>query len=337
MALLLLLWHHLFYDRTMPYNDYFNLGGILALGKVAVVCIALFVFLSGFGLSQSIKNKNVSIKKFYLRHLSKIYINYWLIWLIFVPIGVFVFGLTFDRVYGEYPIGKAFLTFIGLQYNFLEFGYNVTWWFITTIISLYLLFPLLNRLLKKWGLWFVCLCLIFGFIHIPSVCHVNLLLPIQQWLAVFVLGMLCSKTMAIQFIPNHRSHYFYYMVIVVLIIVFWRQLVGVVTGHKADFLLAPAIIILIYMAIPVNSVIGKALAVVGRYSMDIFLFHTFIYCYWFTDIIYYTKDPIISFVTLFVICMTIAFMLDKFKKFIKVDAILKKIDSIEFKNSKKMV
>ncbi len=54
-ALLLLLWHHLFY--THPEYGVFICESAIA----AKVCVAIFIILSGYGLSESMKNKSIGV------------------------------------------------------------------------------------------------------------------------------------------------------------------------------------------------------------------------------------------------------------------------------------
>jgi len=51
IALLLLLWHHLFYQ----HSEFGHLTYTLAV--LSKVCVALFVILSGYGYSESVKSK----------------------------------------------------------------------------------------------------------------------------------------------------------------------------------------------------------------------------------------------------------------------------------------
>lgn len=65
------------------------------------VCVAIFVFISGYGLTEKYKGKeNINLKKFYWNRFVKLFINYWFIWLIFVPISVLWLGPSFAEQYG---------------------------------------------------------------------------------------------------------------------------------------------------------------------------------------------------------------------------------------------
>ena len=86
VALLLLLWHHLFYQ-----NPEFGplVHGTAVLAKV---CVAIFVILSGYGLAESVRANPPGLLAFYKKRLSRLYLNFWFIAAIFIPIGVFFMG-----------------------------------------------------------------------------------------------------------------------------------------------------------------------------------------------------------------------------------------------------
>ena len=52
----------------------------------------------------------------------------------------------------------------------------------------------------------------------------------------------------------------------------------------------------------------------GKHSMNIFLFHTFIFGYWFKDFIYSSRNPFIIFFLLLGICVIISLILEQIKK-----------------------
>lgn len=99
-----------------------------------------------------------------------------------------------------------------------------------------------------------------------------------------------------------------------------------------DVLIYDAVIVqalvVAYKTMPILSVIEKGLAFCGRHSMNIFLFHTFIYYYWFREFIYATRNPLLIFVTLFAICLILSVIIEKLKRFIRFDKFVSKIDSL---------
>ena len=178
IGILLMLFHHLFYSpsSTSLYRDYFihvgahELGVVNQLGIYAKLCVAIFVFVSGYGLETTFLNKQVKTFYFYIRRFKKLYLNYWFIWLLFVPVGVFVFGRTPSNVYGNHVIIKMALDFWGLLNLTGGYGYNPTWWFYSCIILLYLGFPWIHKqLTNKWLLLLSFAILVSRFSALPII------------------------------------------------------------------------------------------------------------------------------------------------------------------------
>ena len=191
IALILLLIHHLFYIDNGLYDDITiaGRGVVQTIGLWSKICVAIFVFLSGYGLTaQMEKNSGVgNLARFYWRRFTKLMFNYWFIWLIFVPIGVFVFHYTFQDAYGNYAGIKFLLDATGLINAFGLYGYNVTWWFYSCIILLYILFPFLFRLLKKDAMISVLVVAVATYLPIP------IFVSARPYFLSFLAGMIYSR------------------------------------------------------------------------------------------------------------------------------------------------
>lgn len=138
IALIALLVHHLFYLRTGKYDDIHLTGDLYLfnqIGLVCKVCVALFVFLSGYGLTVvADRTGSINNRVFYVRRFTKLMSNYWLIWLFFVPVGIFFMGRTFPNVYADHSIGLCLLADLaGLSLALGVPSYNATWWFYSCI------------------------------------------------------------------------------------------------------------------------------------------------------------------------------------------------------------
>ena len=116
IAIILMFTHHLFTfpDRIRSGSEYLSLFSIsgdnieLIVGRFGKICVAMFLFLSGFGIyKQFIKDKN-NIYFILFNKIKKIYINYWIIFLIFIPIS-FVLGIR------EFNLVEFFNNFIAYK------------------------------------------------------------------------------------------------------------------------------------------------------------------------------------------------------------------------------
>ena len=288
-GIILMLFHHLFYSIwSQAYYDDFTLHGVGIINKIGLfckLCVAVFVFVSGYGLAVSTPN-DVSLKDFYQHRFKKLYLNYWFIWLLFVPICIF-YGRTFTVAYGENALLKAGLDFFGLAKMFGIESYNPTWWFYNTIVILYLLFPLLNKWLWKVPFLFIAFALTIVFVSFLPVINV-----IGGYLFIFIIGMFMAK-MPLEWIDNTKL---WHIVLSLIMLSAWRFTKYYPT-HITDALICSGIAILLFK-VSCDNWIGKIFEKLGKHSINMFLIHTFIFYYWFTKYIYITRNPILIFLSL---------------------------------------
>lgn len=321
IALLLLLCHHCFYTGE-PFDDIVinGLPMIACLGSFSKICVALFVFLSGYGLTkQTMAKGNIgNVITFYRRRYVKLMINYWLIWLIFVPMGVFAFHRTFPMVYGGHYIFRAFWDFLGLhQAVFNEAGYNATWWFYSCIIVLYLIYPIIWRFRR---LWFVMIpfAIVFemAIFHIPFFGSSN----IGPYFLSFVCGLSYAYVNPQVGTFDLKSKVI--LMFVLLLTCEYRFHIG------ATYLWDAAIIIIgtfVYSIISIPKYLSEILAFLGRHSFNIFLFHTFILVYYFHDYIYWSRNPLFIYLTLLSVCIPISMFIEWSKQYFHINELQKKL------------
>jgi peptidoglycan/LPS O-acetylase OafA/YrhL len=132
-------------------------GSFVAVSSVGFHAVAVFLVLSGFGLTYSLARTGEpegGWTGWYRGRLLRLFPMYWLAHLIYLvspfvarpePIDYrFVLSFLGDRVY---PLDTIF------------YYVNPAWWYFGLLVELYLVFPLLFRLLQKVGpTWFLLLC-----------------------------------------------------------------------------------------------------------------------------------------------------------------------------------
>lgn len=318
VALILLLIHHLFYHPNDGYNDIQLVGDHYIANSVAIwskLCVSIFVFLSGYGLTiGAIKSNGVqNVTRFYWHRFVKLLMNYWFIWLMFVPISVVCFGRTFADAYGSHIITKLIFDFFGIINCFGQYGYNPTWWFYSCIIVLYLLFPLFYKLLCKNPWCLLGLVVAVYFLPIPATNGICI------YCASFAMGMTFCK-----FRTNINKIAPSIWLTLFLILAVERFL-------SRDTMMFDAVLSLslvsLYNSIKLPNFICRPLEFFGKHSMNIFLFHTFIKTFWFKDFIYASRNPIIIFVLLLFVCIFISVILEQLKKLVRFDKIVNRVDS----------
>lgn len=282
IAICAMLCHHLYGfppEGVEPYT------GVLAwLGVLGKVCVALFLFCSGYGLAPNYAP--ISIKddlKFIVRRLVKFYLNYWVIFLIFVPITIFAFHRPLSAAYGEeYVWGHFVLDIFGLQgWN----SYNITWWFNTLIIILYLLFPLLYRAIR-WKPWFA---IIIGMIVMRLYTCVPFdNLDVCLWQFPFILGIVWklyeNKRVHVQeWLAGHKAIAVIASICLLIATVIIRMyaIIPHWSGMRIDGFIACAVALSVITILRSSKYLMSTFAFLGKHSMNIYMTHTFINAYWF--------------------------------------------------------
>ena len=297
IAIIGMLVHHLFYD-TMEYGALVN--HIAWLGKA---CVAIFLFLSGYGLTyqymRAEDNKTVrGTMKFLCRRFTKFYLNYWIVFLIAVPLGVFVFGRTLDVPYGTDSNHLLMLLTDFLGLNLYE-SYNK----FTSYKPLALL-----------GLPFAYLECTF---------------------CPFYFGIVASRYREdVNRFLNRLPAWSIILTSAVMIVVlcFVRQLSPIpsLQGTNIDALTTVFLSLLIVSWANVRHSEYRVLTYLGKHSMNMYLVHTFIFLYYFGDFIYQFKYPILIVLALLITSLAVSIAIEQLKKCISfykfLDYLLRKIN-----------
>ena len=316
-AILLMLFYHLFHEAA----DVENLGVIYAplskdlfisLSKFGNICVTLFVFLSAYGLSvgtekldyKSIREK--SAKRFFNLVLRFAF--------------AFIFSivclspwLNLKGLYGVGPQGA--LNFLADMTGFSElFGtptLNMTWWYMPLAYSLIVSVPFVYKLCEKTG-WL--LILIAGII--PSLLIPEINKPYYMYVMVAVWGVAAAKEgwldkclewklpTAVKVVPA---------LLAVAVCYFVRQ--NALVMDKFSFFSEGLIGMVFALAIAVLltniPAVGGVFRFLGKYSMNMFLIHSFIYMIIFRNFIYSFKYSALIWLVLTVTSLVVSVIMAK--------------------------
>ncbi|HHW7567491.1 TPA: acyltransferase family protein [Mannheimia haemolytica] len=132
IAIILMLVHHLFaYSDRYPEDAeiYFLSTSIRyeqILGEIGKYCVPIFMFIGGYGFAKSSnKGKHTS---YYLNKILYIFIGYWLVFIVFVPLSYYFSEWQFVSLEPRVIISN----FLGISNS-----YNREWWFFFTIYFTY--------------------------------------------------------------------------------------------------------------------------------------------------------------------------------------------------------
>jgi hypothetical protein len=252
--------------------------------------------------------------------------------MIFISLGIFVFGRNLSIVYEDSNQYRMLLTdFLGL--NGL-LSYNITWWFNQLIVCLYLCFPLLYFLLKKWKIFVLISSMLLWLIPIPIMPDV-----MRMWLIHFCMGIVFALN--IDGINNFLNRYSRFLLLAMLILmtcflVFARSMgfIPFFSGSRIDAFLIVNVVLLSVIAIRNIPCLSGLLQYLGKHSMNMYMVHTFIYYYWFNRFIYSFEYPALIFVALICTSLGISILLELLKAQIHLPAFVKainmKIDNMKF-------
>ena len=149
----------------------------------------------------------------------------------------------------------------------------------------------------------------------------------NQWLCPFVFGMYISyynsfDSISVRMNTNYKA--VYCSALAIMITAYLR---ATVFSEKTtiDFLFAFAIIIFSFLILSKISIINTALEQLGKHSGAIFMFHTFIYSYYFKNSIYFFKYAPLIFLVMVLVCYSVALALEWLKKLTRYDKLIKRI------------
>ena len=166
IAVLMLLFHHLFNDYPEyegHYVNYWPLTGdqVTNMALACRVCVAVFVFITGYGLAASYaktfprgrKETPRELTRFSLTRWWNLMTRYW-----FIVVLAWVSGQFLDRrpwdVYGPgflSTASRAVLDFLGFSEALQSGWFNPTWWYMSLAILMIFLAPLVLYAARRVG------------------------------------------------------------------------------------------------------------------------------------------------------------------------------------------
>jgi len=318
-AIVAMIVHHLFWDHP----EY----GVVthSVGVAGKICVALFVFLSGYGMATTFP-KNVggclnTAKTFFFflgKRYAKFFLNYWVIFFVSVPIGVFCFNRTLEVAYGENAniLLCFFKDVLGLQ-GFSS--YNVTWWFNELILTLWVFFPLFYYAMKNG---FIAVgVLVFLFINPGDILYISEFFAVC--LSIYMLPFCLGVATALH---SERINKIINVVparvvlcgslIASLCLFFLRgvPLLPSFSYFHVDPFLTVAFVLAVVSVCRATKLKFAMLQYVGQHSMNMYLTHTFILGYFFGEYIYGLKSPILMFIAVFGTSLFVSVVLEFIKR-----------------------
>ena len=342
LAIILMLMHHLWYfpDRIaggeLKYLiTMFDSSSISVLGLFGKICVAIFFFVGGYGIYKSSLKKNFNI----LNNIKKLYINYWKVFLLFIPIAFLFFSNQFPyctniNIYSKYAV----FGWKDIFNNFLGFSstLNSEWWFLYSYLIAIITFPLIKKIFSKHSTSFNLILIIIFTVLMANVFpaigdlkelgvlnnnffYSHFLRQTSPHISCFWLGILFAKDDLLfkchRCITDVIKLNIVVDIIGIFIIVYLRTMY---VGALLDILYVPLLIILFLDFIKRFKFLPRIFEMFGNNSTNMWLMHTF-YCYYFSvfaKIVTSTEWAVPSLIILVILSLTSSIIVNHFWKLI---------------------
>lgn len=311
IAICMMLFHHLFgFPERIPNEilDISLMGENLSyyLASFFKLCVMIYVFLGGYGNYHTFSYCKSMRQTIWclIGRIKKLYINYWKVFLIFIPL-LYIFN------YYVVDLGTFFKGFVGISHT-----YNSEWWFFfpyVVVVCLYAVgfnfFSIKGKgkriliepiIICVWGYYWNSLKLILE----SSIDFIIVLIIISglNFMPAFLCGAFFAKYDLLSKIKNILKKFKcnYLLIVFGMLSLIW---IRYNIGDGYDWMMATVFIIVI---LPItlmreNNPLSKILVRLGKESMTMWLIHTF-FCYqFFKNEIYFTRIPILIFFVLLII------------------------------------
>ena len=306
IAILFMLWHHLFL-HSVAYGAFTQ-----SLAVVFKVCVALFLFVSGYGLTKQyagLEKRNVRTTiRFLIRRFINFFLPFWFCFVLVVVVGN-ICGYTF---HDAYPATRNTFKCVILDF-FGQMGYDSylgPWWFNKMIIQLYLVFPFLYILLhnRYWaiiGLIAVVLVQLFAK-RIPG----NLFFIVEGGLPAFSFGMMASQCRIVPVIRKKTRKIVMAFVAVLTGIVLSVLLLKVIKDPNQAVLLRALLALCIVVAFKLfEGGDSHVLGFVGKYATIMYLTHALLLVL-LPRFFYFSRYSVLAFALFALVCLAFAMLID---------------------------
>lgn len=318
LAILMMLYHHLFATPEIFGIEYFSLlhiGGINVEQKMAwffKICVGIYAFVSGYGIYRSIeKTKYENTHSFWglllaeykiiFKKIVSFFLQYWLVFGIFIVIVGFVF---FKR---PFEIKEFLLNFFGISSS-----YNGAWWYVLQYMKMLLLFPFMDAFFtlfktKKAIITQVVLygiaIVAAGYLYVFKIGIIAQLLNFFMFafLLCFVMGYLISRyriyELAYKLIPE-KLLYVLGLLGMVFVIAARVKIIKDPASAGLDFIFVPVFVYGFCVLMVLLPKLSRFFAFFGGLSTYMWLTHVFFYDHYTKPIVLATKTSTGMFFTL---------------------------------------
>ena len=322
IAILFMLLLHLFCTRD--YNGLFTplitintIPLVYYFGLFGECCVAMYSFCSGYGLMCTYKNNPIEYDKKNKLRILKLYINFWIILLIFVVLLGYLTGKS-----NIYPGNLK--TFI-LNLTAISTSYNGAWWYLTTYILLVLISKPIHKLVQKYN---NILLAIISFI-VYFICYVEQVKfpivftnPLLNWMVIqisalgsnifpFFMGSIFADKKIFSYIYSKFNNVKFKNILCLLCIFSMLIFHGIVeTAFVSTFI--GIVFIILFNLINIPNFLNNILYYLSKHSTNLCLIHMFFYIIYFRNLVFMPKYPVLIFIWLLILYLVSSYIVNFF-------------------------
>lgn len=343
IAIIILLFHHCFLNAqrwaTVPYEKLATTKGwgyypisfapfsshtIQYLASFSKICVAMFVFMTGYGMwvSYESQKKKTTMSNYIKKRMVTLMTGFLIIFVVTeilaIPTGRFieVYGHDFRSV--VYMIIDA----LGLAKLLGTPLFCLTWWYMSLAIVLIMIFPFVHSIMEKYQ-WVV----VVASIIVPRACGFGQSTDLFRYLLAYTLGMYFAQYDLLarikeKFMEQNVAGKLLSLIVSLIglaVIIKCRQNAWI--GWKYldfwDGFAAMYVIVNSYIYILNGKWIVKGLGFLGKHSMNIFLIHSFYRDVFFHEFTYSFYYAWLDYIVLMAISLVTSIVLEWFKKLIR--------------------
>lgn len=343
IAIIILLFHHCFLNAqrwaTVPYEKLATTKGwgyypisfapfsshtIQYLASFSKICVAMFVFMTGYGMwvSYESQKKKTTMSNYIKKRMVTLMTGFLIIFVVTeilaIPTGRFieVYGHDFRSV--VYMIIDA----LGLAKLLGTPLFCLTWWYMSLAIVLIMIFPFVHSIMEKYQ-WVV----VVASIIVPRACGFGQSTDLFRYLLAYTLGMYFAQHDLLarikeKFMEQNMAGKLLFLIVSLIglaVIIKCRQNAWI--GWKYldfwDGFAAMYVIVISYIYILNGKWIVRGLGFLGKHSMNIFLIHSFYRDVFFHEFTYSFYYAWLDYIVLMAISLVTSMVLEWFKKLIR--------------------
>lgn len=336
IAILLLLFHHLFYNPLRIENSgiQFMIVSQEIMQKIATsarICVWLFVYVSAYGLTyQYVHRKEENKIQFLTRRWISLMSPYWFIY-IMTLILCFLISKDLGSIYENHILYVVFDFMAWSDF----FGTNVLvggWWYMCFAQILVLTIPFVNYICEKLG-WSSYLLVFVAMQYLPDGIKSSYGGRYSNYFLVTILAVLCVRNQIFDSvlkkgITKEKKLVFFFLSfsITVMLLVIKMKISDRDIWQVNSLLSSIAAFLICYIscAFLKNKILSAFLFFLGKHSGNIFLCHSFliIYC---PKWVYWSKNAVLSFLTLLSLSAMFSLLFEFLKKFIHYNEYMQKL------------